>query len=172
MLRPSMTPKALGILLAMTLMVLSGCTRRMIDFTVISSKNVDLGNNRAAIGTERVEGVDTCWWVTFIPLCQPNMKEAVDRAIESAGPGYDALIDGVLTNKWWHVGLTGKMSSIVEGTPVNSGDLHGGDDGDEIAVGPVLYHSSLGVSNEAAIEEIGIQIIVEDHRAEEPQSQP
>ena len=169
MLRPSTTPKALGILLAMTLMVLSGCTRRMIDFTVISSKNVDLGDNRAAIGQVRVEGTDACWFVLFIPMCQPNIKEAVDQAIESAGPGYDALIDGVLSQTTWHVLLTGKVAFIVEGTPVKTAEMHGGeDDGDErTALGPVLYHSSLGVSNEAAIEEIGIhQIIVEDRRAD------
>lgn len=172
MLRRIKTLKVPGILLAMSLMVLSGCTRRMIDFTVISSKNVDLGDNRAAIGTVRVEGVDACWWVTFIPLCVPNMKEAVDRAIESAGPGYDALIDGVVSSSAWHVLLTGKNSFIVEGTPVKTGDMHQGGGGDETALGPVLYHSSLGISNEVALAEIGIKIVDEVRRADEPQPKP
>ena len=104
----------------MILMVLPGCTRRMIDFTVISSKNVDLGDNRAAMGGTRVVGEDSCWLVLFIPLCQPSMKEAVDRAIESAGPDYDALIDGVVYSNFLFLVVTGKTSFKVEGTPVKS----------------------------------------------------
>jgi hypothetical protein len=48
-----------------------------------------------------------------------NLKVAVDEAIEKAGPGYDALIDGVIyvNNYWIFTGYS------VKGTPINTTKL-------------------------------------------------
>jgi len=87
----------------------------MVDFTVISTKNVKVPS--VAKG-ERVTGED-CIPVVLFPLGIPNMKEAIDRAIEKAGPEYDALIDGVVyqVNQSF---LIGRICYRVEGTPINT----------------------------------------------------
>jgi len=135
-------------------LVCSGCTSRLVDFTVISSKNVEGMRFDPAGKGERVEGKDEAWWFLFIPLGQPNIKEAVDRAIESAGPGYDALIDGVVYGKYTWMLLVAKSAFKVEGTPVKSSMLKVS----ELQRNgrTVLFHSSLGISNEEAVRKIGI----------------
>lgn len=125
-------------------LVLCGCSVRMLDFTLLSSKNVEMRVPQEAKGT-RVTGIDTVP-VFVLPLGVPNLKEAVDRAIENAGPGYDALIDGVVYNesRFFIIGTVGYK---VEGTPVKTAAvraaaLMGGED-PEVAVGHLLQHSSL-----------------------------
>ena len=136
----------IGIML-LTLLV-SGCSRRMIDFTVISSKNIQLQIPPEAMGA-RVVGEDTVIVLLGVPLGTPEIKEAVDKAIQSAGPGYDALVDGVLYQTF------GFMSAgfRIEGTPIKTSMAKGAlsTGGTSSAKQPVLYHSSLGISNEDAL---------------------
>ena len=106
---------------AITLIVLlslsAACTRRMIDFTLISTKNVDLSQGvRFCRADGRTQGRDLVHIIIFIPTGQPNIKEAVDRAIEKV-PGAVALLDGVVKYRWWWIPyLYGQSSFIVEGT--------------------------------------------------------
>ncbi|HAK95372.1 MAG TPA: hypothetical protein DCM87_10300 [Planctomycetes bacterium] len=100
-----------------TLFALTGCTQRLIDFTFISTKNVDLSKaGTFQRAKQRVEGEDLVHIIIFIPTGVPNMKEAVDRAIEKV-PGGIALVDGVLSSYgWWF--LYGQQAYIIEGTPL------------------------------------------------------
>ena len=98
--------------------ILSSCTQRILDFTLISSKNIDL--TRGASFTRektRKEGIDKVHWIISIPTGVVNIKEALDRAIEST-PGCVALLDGVIYSKFWWIGIYGQQSVIVEGTPL------------------------------------------------------
>ena len=82
-------------------LVLSGCSQRMIDFSVISSKNVSIATKAKG---SMSEGEDWSHWFLFIPVngnIIPSLEEAVDRAIETAGPEYDALMDGVVYSKFY-----------------------------------------------------------------------
>jgi len=73
---------------------------RLVDFTVISSKNVTLDVKKDA---PRV----SAWGWT--------VKDALDKAIEKAGPGYDALIDGVVSQ--------GALAGYrVKGTPIKTSE--------------------------------------------------
>ena len=96
---------------------LTGCTTRMTDFTVLSTKNVDLSKMASyQRGATRVKGEDIVYIIIFIPTGVPNTKEAIDRAIEQV-PGAIALVDGVLYQKgWWFI--IGQSGFIVEGTPL------------------------------------------------------
>jgi ribosomal protein L35AE/L33A len=98
------------------------CTYRVIDFTAISSKNVTLNLPENSKG-QRVKGQDYVTTFLGIPWGAPNLKEATDQAIESAGGEYDALIDGVIyqKRKWYF--LFGKFGYEVEGTPIVSKDI-------------------------------------------------
>ena len=99
-------------ILAVGVLALTSCQQRLIDFTVISSKNVTLRVPDNAKGP-RVEGRE-------MKSCGvPMLKAAVDKAIEKAGPGYDALIDGVVyqRNEIFRQGF------VVQGTPIKTSKL-------------------------------------------------
>jgi hypothetical protein len=111
------TNKLLLLLCAASLLV--GCSQRILDFTVISSKNVDLsrGADFKRLPT-RVRGEDRKHIIIFIPTGQPNAKAAMDRAIESV-PGAVGLLDGVVTSHgWWIPYIYGQAWIEVEGTPL------------------------------------------------------
>lgn len=107
--------KAFVVLISM--FSLLGCTTRLVDFTIISTKNLDL--SRAGSferGKSRIEGRDEALIIIFIPTGIPSIKEAIDRAIESV-PGGVALVDGVVSvQSWWLI--FGMTSYVVEGTPL------------------------------------------------------
>lgn len=64
----------------------------------------------------RTIGVDKVHIVTFIPTGIPNVKEALDKAIESQ-PGGVALVDGVITRRSFYIPLIyGQDWFEVEGT--------------------------------------------------------
>ena len=106
----------LGFALAMAI---SGCTTRLVDFTIISSKTIDLSRGAEfKRGKERVNGEDMAHIIIFIPTGIPNAKEAMDRAIESV-PGAVALLDGVITQEFFYFPyIYGYSKYIVEGTPL------------------------------------------------------
>lgn len=106
-----------GILLS-SIIIISSCSRRIVDFTIISSKNVPITNQGGNFqkATKKVKGIDSKWSILFIPGV-PDMKEAIDDAIEQY-PGAVALTDGVIYNKGWSCFLFGQNKYIVEGTPL------------------------------------------------------
>ena len=68
---------------------MTSCSIRLVDFTVISSKNVDLDIDRAQ--GKKVKGEKA-----YFLAIGWNIKDAMDLALESAGPEYDLLVDGVV----------------------------------------------------------------------------
>jgi len=93
-------------------LALTNCNQRLIDFTVISSKNVTLRLPEDGKGP-RTQGKE-------LKMCtQPMLKAAVDKAIENAGQGYDALIDGVIYQRKELF----RYGWVVEGTPIKTTKL-------------------------------------------------
>ena len=106
------------ILMISLVVLLTACTTRLLDFTVVSSKNIDLSKaDSFERGKSRVEGVDAAWMIIFIPTGIPNMKEAIDRALEKV-PGAVALVDGVVSSKFMYFLLVAQSAYVVEGTPL------------------------------------------------------
>lgn len=98
--------------------LLSGCSPRLIDFTIISTKNVDLAkSDKFKRSKDRIEGKDIIPTILFIPFGVSNLKEAVDRAIEKV-PGAVALVDGVVYVRNWYFLVFGQSGYMVEGTPL------------------------------------------------------
>lgn len=94
---------------------LSGCMARIMDFTLLSTKNVNIPGERGA----RVQGEDIANIIIVIPTGQPNIKTAVDRAIEN-GHG-DMLADAVISMKSWYIPyIFGQQGFVVEGTIVDT----------------------------------------------------
>ncbi len=100
-------------------LVFSSCSYRVMDFTIVSSKNIELSKFPTyEKGTTRVDGKDTKPIILFFPTGYPDGKEAIDRAIESV-PGAVALLDGVLTYKYFYIPMIyGEYTYVVEGTPL------------------------------------------------------
>lgn len=100
-------------------LVLAGCSQRIVDFTVISSKNIDLSRGADfKRSSTRIKGENKKNIIIFIPTGIPNAKEAMDKAIESV-PGAVGLVDGVITQHSWYIPyIYGEMSIEVEGTPL------------------------------------------------------
>lgn len=95
------------------------CSHRITDFTVISTKNYPTGSEAAYItkAQTRVKGVDRKHTILFIPLGMPNLKEAIDKAIEKY-PGAVGLCDGVVKSTGFNALLYGQSAYVVEGTPL------------------------------------------------------
>jgi len=107
-----------AIIIFLCVITLSGCVTRLADFTLISTKNIDLTKGATFQRAQsRVKGEDSAAIIIFIPTGVPNMKTAIDKAIESV-PGAIALLDGVLSQQSFWVILFGQYGYIVEGTPL------------------------------------------------------
>lgn len=90
----------------------SSCSHRLVDFTVISSKNhslkIDLSQGK------QVEGSS----MGFLGL-GASIKDAMDKALQSAGPEYDLLVNGVVrVNDYFLFG-----GYKVTGTAISSSKL-------------------------------------------------
>nr|WP_205298847.1 MULTISPECIES: hypothetical protein [Pantoea] len=68
-------------MLLLSMVALSGCSMRVADLTVASTKNMNLNSNGFIIG-KRVTGIDRVP-IIILPIGYPNVKEATDRAIET-----------------------------------------------------------------------------------------
>lgn len=84
-----MKKQILSILALSVVLVFSSCSTRLVDFTVISSKNHSIAFNK----TEGKQVVGKS--MGFLGL-GTSIKDAMDNALEKAGPEYDILIDGVV----------------------------------------------------------------------------
>jgi hypothetical protein len=72
--------KVTTIIMAVSVLLLSGCAQRVADFTLASTKNVDLNNGEFVVG-DRVTGEDSKA-IVIMPIGIPSVKEATDKAIE------------------------------------------------------------------------------------------
>jgi hypothetical protein len=94
------------------LLVSCSSTTRLVDFTVISSKNhaihFDLSQGKPTTG-ESIK-----FWGSGA-----NIKDAMDEALQNAGPQYDVLVNGVVrqVSKLFSAGYE------VEGVAINSREL-------------------------------------------------
>ena len=96
-----------------------GCSIRLADLTVTSTRNVSL--NRVDLDslpqTKGIVGKDTKFRFLFIPFGFPHLEDAIDDALDK-GDG-DVMIDAVLHSKgWWFI--IGQDSLEVKGTVVKT----------------------------------------------------
>src|SRR5579883_3470633 len=89
-----------------------GCTTRIGDFTLISTKNCNVESGGKYVKKGSFEGDDIDWIILFIPTGSPNLKTAVDHCIE-AGDG-DLITNAVLSSTNWYF-LVGQIGYTVKG---------------------------------------------------------
>jgi len=90
----------------------SSCSYRLVDFTIISSKNhslnIDLSQGKQVEGSSK----------GFLGL-GATIKDAMDKALQSAGTEYDILVNGVVRDNDYFL-VSGYK---VTGTAINSSKL-------------------------------------------------
>ncbi len=95
-----------------TLFLMSSCSIRVVDFTVISSKNVSLKIDKS-------QGIRVVGNSNGFLGMGVSIKNAMDNALQSAGPDYDLLVDGVVSYNDY-VLVSGYK---VEGTAISTSKL-------------------------------------------------
>lgn len=96
----------------------TACSQRLLDFTILSTKNIDVETHQIIKGKERITGIDKTRILIFIPTGSPDIKEAIDNAIENV-PNCVGIIDGVVYSKFWYIPyIYGEVWYEVEGTPI------------------------------------------------------
>lgn len=95
--------------------LLGGCTIRMADLTISSTRNIDMSRMSEFKRGPRIVGEDVAHIILFIPTqLQPNIEDAIDDAIDKV-PGCIGLTDVVLRRfGWWF--LYGQAGWEVQGT--------------------------------------------------------
>lgn len=98
---------------------LTSCNQRLFNFTIISTKNIELSKlSSLEKSNKRVEGEDMAHLIIFIPTNIIRIDQAIDNTIESI-PGCVALLDGVVYSKiWWIPYIYGQQRYVVEATPL------------------------------------------------------
>ena len=97
----------------------TGCSMRLSDLTVASTKNVNLDkvDLDSLPQTKGIVGKDTKYRILFIPLGFPHLEDAIDDALDK-GNG-DVMIDAVVHSRgWWFI--IGQDSLEVKGTVVKT----------------------------------------------------
>jgi hypothetical protein len=106
--------KKLFISTVLVALLSTGCSQRIADFTLASTKNVDLNNGDFVKG-KRVTGEDTKVIILF-PIGIPSVKEAADVAIEKDKCAV-ALTDVTADSEFFSF-LVGYVKYKVEGNLV------------------------------------------------------
>lgn len=106
-------------------LVLSACTIRVADMTVGSTKNYNINSAKFVKG-KRVTGEDT-YPVILFPLGIPNVKTAMDRAIETDKCAV-GLTDVVVT-QLNHSFIFGSIGFRVQGDQIIDTSMPGCDRG-------------------------------------------
>jgi hypothetical protein len=98
------------------LLLLSGCAIRQGDFTILSTKNVEISrvDLKRIDFTRNVKGSDSRFWFLFIPFgAPPLLEEAADAALEKGGG--DFMTSAVVYSTAWHAVLFGWESWTIKG---------------------------------------------------------
>lgn len=113
--------KTITLVLICASLLLTGCSIRVADLTVGSTKNYNINGNKFVVG-QRVMAEDS-YPVILFPLGIPNLKTAIDKAIEKDKCAV-GLSNLVITNLN-HSFLVGKIGVRAEGNLIIDRGLPG-----------------------------------------------
>ncbi|WP_156776858.1 hypothetical protein [Nitrococcus mobilis] len=105
--------------LSLIMLFCSGCTNRIGDFTIASTKNMDIKKTLHRVDESvRLKDKDVKHIIIFFPTGIPNIKEAMDNAIEQK-PGAVGLSNVTVKRGGWYIPfIYGQDYFEVEGNPV------------------------------------------------------
>jgi hypothetical protein len=108
--------KKLCLLFVALAFVVTGCSTRVGDFTLVSTQNIELSKMGTYKRTPtKIKGKDVSHTIVFIPTkLNVNIEDAVDDALSKI-PGAVAMINVVFRYVSWYVPLYGQTKYTVEG---------------------------------------------------------
>ena len=90
----------------------ASCVHRMGDFTILSTRNVEVGSKYERVATG-VEGKDVAHIIFGLIFKYPNIEDAVDKALgKHTG---DLMTNAVITYQAWNALFYGQMVYRVTG---------------------------------------------------------
>lgn len=116
-----MSKKFLILITFIIILFALGCTHRIGDFTIISTKNVNMNAPHYFYNNKQVTGEDKKLLILGASVGTPDLKEAIDNALEQTN-GAVALTNVKLRYKYWHLILFGFHGYEAVGNPVFEGD--------------------------------------------------
>ncbi len=91
------------IILIITATLFGNCSNKILNFSIISSKNVELSKAATFVkGKEKIEGKDIAHIIIIFPTGMIDFNKAMDNAINSI-PGCVALLNGTIYSKAWFI---------------------------------------------------------------------
>ena len=88
------------IILIVIILILTGCSYRLGDLTIASTKNVNIGEKYVRISRD-VVGKDTKPIIIVIPTGYPSIEEAIDAALRTKDG--ELMTNLVIYYKWWYI---------------------------------------------------------------------
>ncbi|BBM86152.1 hypothetical protein [Candidatus Uabimicrobium amorphum] len=110
--------KTTNFLLIVLLIFASGCSSKLAEYSIISSRT--LGDSNTLVFTsesqaQRVSGSSSRVWFLFIPFGEaPRIQYAIDNALNN-GQG-DFIENAELSSSWWSILLFSYGSYSIDGT--------------------------------------------------------
>ncbi len=108
--------------IAFMVAAITGCAsnNRIGDFTVASTKNMDVQDSTHIVDSKiRLTGKDETKSFLFIPTGMPNMKEAMDNAIEASNGAAVGLSNVTVKFNTFHIPYLYRTYSYeIEGNPI------------------------------------------------------
>lgn len=111
------------VIVSVILIFLSGCSIRVADLSLISTRSIDLTNASLDPSKGKRRSAEVCGFVLFdlYPIISPNLEDAVDKALVR-GNG-NIMVDTATEFSWAWVGLGHVTCIYVEGTVFNTSIL-------------------------------------------------
>jgi hypothetical protein len=123
----------------------NGCSVRVADLTLVSTKNIDLSDaNFDAKKGRRAKGEDCVVLLLGVPFGVPNLEKAVDKALETGGG--NVMVDQVTYANAVNFIIAGQSCIEVEGTVLNTAAT-GGITNKSVAKSPVSSIQQTPVKN-------------------------
>ena len=105
---------------ASSLLLATGCSTRIAEFSVVSTKNVELSriDVKKANVAHNVTGESRVYSILFIPTGTPTIQEAVDDALRHGGG--DIMTSAKIDAGGWSLLLFGTSYVSATGDVINS----------------------------------------------------
>ncbi|MBL7192102.1 hypothetical protein ISS30_10445 [bacterium] len=92
--------KNIIVLLIMAAILFAGCSYRLGDLTIASTKNVNIGDKYVVVAKD-VQGKNSKPIIICIPMGHPNFEDAIDDALSKADG--DLMTNVVIHYSWYYI---------------------------------------------------------------------
>lgn len=107
------SPRTALLVLAVLLVLSTGCRTHLGTLTIVSTHNVALEQISADRRRVQVEGESSTPIVLGVSIGDPSLQEAISDALLQGGG--DVMLDVTVESWWWDTGFYGERGITVKG---------------------------------------------------------